>query len=60
MSKNIVPIPGTKRRKYLEQNIAAAQIELAGEDLARLENIIPLGTDTGNAYDDFGMSLNEY
>ena len=57
ISKNILPIPGTKRRKYLDQNIAAASIVLSHADLQRLENIIPLGTDTGKPYDEFSMSL---
>ncbi len=57
MNKGIIPIPGTKRRKYLEQNIAATQIALTETDLHQLESIIPLGTDTGSAYDEFSMSL---
>ena len=57
MGKGILPIPGTKRMKYLEQNLAAAQIELSGEELARLESIVPLGTDTGKPYDEFSMGL---
>jgi aryl-alcohol dehydrogenase-like predicted oxidoreductase len=56
ISKGIVPIPGTKRRKYLEQNLAAAQIELSDADLNRLESIVPLGTDTGNPYDEASMN----
>jgi len=57
IAKGIVPIPGTKRRKYVEQNIAAATIGLTGTELAELESIVPLGTDTGNPYDDFSMGL---
>ncbi len=57
MSKGILPIPGTKRRKYLEQNIAAASIQLSEADLAKLESIVPLGTDTGKPYDEFSMGL---
>jgi len=57
ISKGILPIPGTKRRKYLEQNIASAAIQLSEADLARLESIVPLGTDTGKAYDEFSMGL---
>lgn len=56
ISKGIVPIPGTKRRKYLEQNLAATQIELSEADLDRLESIVPLGTDTGNPYDEASMN----
>lgn len=57
ISKGAFPIPGTKRRKYLEQNLAAADIVLTKTDLDRLENIVPLGTDTGDQYDAFSMSL---
>jgi aryl-alcohol dehydrogenase-like predicted oxidoreductase len=57
MSKGILPIPGTKRRKYLEQNIAATTIVLTEADLAQLESIVPLGTDTGAPYDEFSMGL---
>lgn len=57
INKGILPIPGTKRRKYLEQNLAATTIPLTAADLAQLESIVPLGTDTGAAYDEFSMSL---
>jgi aryl-alcohol dehydrogenase-like predicted oxidoreductase len=57
MSKGILPIPGTKRSKYVEQNIAATEIELSSAELAKLESIVPLGTDTGNPYDEFSMGL---
>jgi aryl-alcohol dehydrogenase-like predicted oxidoreductase len=57
ISKGILPIPGTKRRKYVEQNIAATEIELSEADLSKLERIVPLGTDTGNPYDEFSMGL---
>ena len=57
MNKGIIPIPGTKRRKYLEENIAAANIQLSEADIQQLESIIPLGTDTGSAYDEFSMGL---
>ncbi|GAA4160072.1 aldo/keto reductase [Chryseobacterium ginsenosidimutans] len=60
MSKGIVPIPGTKRRKYVEQNIASANIQLSENDLQKLESIVPLGTDTGAPYDEFSMGLLDY
>jgi len=60
ISKGIVPIPGTKRRKYLEQNIEAASIQLSESDIENLESIVPLGTDTGATYDEFGMGLLDY
>ncbi len=57
LHKGIVPIPGTKRRTYLEQNLAAAAISLSDAELQQLESIVPLGTDTGNPYDAFSMGL---
>ncbi|PBQ32825.1 aldo/keto reductase [Sphingobacteriaceae bacterium] len=51
LAKGYLPIPGTKRVKYIEQNIAATSIVLSKEELARLEEIVPLGTDTGARYD---------
>lgn len=52
IAKGYVPIPGTKRPKYVEQNIAAAKVELTQSELNRLEEIIPLGTKTGDRYGD--------
>ncbi|WP_332453598.1 aldo/keto reductase [Chryseobacterium aquaticum] len=60
ISKEIVPIPGTKRRKYLEENIEVSKIILSESDIQKLESIVPLGTDTGATYDDFGMGLLDY
>lgn len=57
INKGILPIPGTKRRKYVEQNIAATEIEFNEADLSKLESIVPLGTDTGHPYDEFSMGL---
>jgi len=57
VSKGILPIPGTKQRKYVEQNIAAADIVLSEAEMSKLESIVPLGTDTGNPYDEFSMGL---
>ena len=47
---DIVPIPGTKRRKYLEENAAAADIILADEDLDRIEEAMPKGSVAGERY----------
>jgi aryl-alcohol dehydrogenase-like predicted oxidoreductase len=47
---DIVPIPGTKRRKYLNQNIAATTIELSDEELAALDRILPPGAASGERY----------
>jgi len=54
---DIVPIPGTKRRKYLEQNAAAAQIELSSEDLARLDEAFPRDAAAGQRYPEHVMAL---
>jgi aryl-alcohol dehydrogenase-like predicted oxidoreductase len=48
--EDVVPIPGTKRRSYLEENVAAAAVELTPEDLARLEAIAPPGVAAGGRY----------
>jgi aryl-alcohol dehydrogenase-like predicted oxidoreductase len=50
--EDIVPIPGTKRRKYLEENAAAAEIELTDEDLARIDEAAPKGVTAGDRYPD--------
>jgi aryl-alcohol dehydrogenase-like predicted oxidoreductase len=47
---DIVPIPGTKRRKYLEENLAAATIRLTADELARIEAIAPHGAAAGERY----------
>jgi aryl-alcohol dehydrogenase-like predicted oxidoreductase len=47
---DIVPIPGTKRRKYLEENVGAADVELTEEDLARIEEAMPRGSAAGERY----------
>ena len=57
ISKGFVPIPGTKRRKYIEENVAAANITLTADELAQLETIVPLGTSTGDRYDAAGMAM---
>jgi aryl-alcohol dehydrogenase-like predicted oxidoreductase len=48
--KDIVPIPGTKRRRYLEENAAAADITLSDEDLRRIEEAMPKGAVAGERY----------
>jgi len=49
---DIVPIPGTKRRAYLEENAAAAAMELSPSDLARLEEVVPHEAVAGERYAD--------
>ena len=50
LAQEVVVIPGTKRRKYLEQNVAAASIELTSAELADLDAIMPVGSVAGPAY----------
>ena len=47
---DIVPLPGTKRRSYLEENVAAVEIELGAEDLARIDEAAPRGVTAGDRY----------
>jgi aryl-alcohol dehydrogenase-like predicted oxidoreductase len=53
--RDFVPIPGTKRRKYLEENAAAEAVSLSSEDLAAINAIAPLGVAAGERYDAGGM-----
>jgi aryl-alcohol dehydrogenase-like predicted oxidoreductase len=46
----IVPIPGTKRVQYLEENAAAADVELTADELARLDGALPVGAAIGDRY----------
>ena len=54
--KNIIPIPGTKHRKYLEENVAALDVKLTGEDLLRIEEVFPAGAAAGLRYPEHMMS----
>ncbi len=56
LSKNVVAIPGTKRVKYIEQNIAATDIVLSVNEIQQLESIVPLGVSTGDRYDAANMA----
>jgi aryl-alcohol dehydrogenase-like predicted oxidoreductase len=51
-SSDVVPIPGTKRRRYLEENVAATEIGLSAEDLARIDDAAPVGVAAGDRYPD--------
>src|SRR3954468_22512907 len=53
--ENIVPIPGTNRVRYLDENIGALEVKLTGEDLKRLDEILPPGAAAGTRYHDRGM-----
>src|SRR5829696_6476453 len=52
---DIVPIPGTKRRKYLEENAGATNVVLTGEDLRRIEEAVPRGSAAGKRYSEQQM-----
>lgn len=52
---DMVPIPGTKRRKYLEEDVAAEEIVLSSADLAEIDAIAPRGVAAGDRYDAGGM-----
>jgi len=54
---DIVPIPGTKRRAYLEQNIAAADVALSAEDMAALDAAMPPGVTAGPRYNPGHLAL---
>jgi aryl-alcohol dehydrogenase-like predicted oxidoreductase len=53
--EDIVPIPGTKRQKYLEEDIEAVHIRLSTEELARIEKAAPKGVAAGQRYPEEGM-----
>jgi aryl-alcohol dehydrogenase-like predicted oxidoreductase len=48
----VVPIPGTKRVRYLEENVAALDVELTSDDLAALDRAVPRGAVAGDRYGD--------
>jgi aryl-alcohol dehydrogenase-like predicted oxidoreductase len=54
---DIVPIPGTKRRPYLEENLGALNVELTADDLARLDAISPKGAAAGTRYPEAMMQF---
>ncbi len=54
--EDIVPIPGTKRRKYLEENVAALEVKLTPEDLRRIDEIAPKNVAAGTRYPEAGMA----
>jgi aryl-alcohol dehydrogenase-like predicted oxidoreductase len=54
--EDIVPIPGTKRTKYLEENVGAADVQLSNDDLAALDALAPRGVAAGARYDAGGMA----
>ena len=54
---DLIPIPGTKRRKYLEENAGALNVKLSADDLRRIEEATPHGAASGQRYPEHMMSL---
>jgi aryl-alcohol dehydrogenase-like predicted oxidoreductase len=54
--EDIVPIPGTKRRKYLQENVGALNVSLTSEDLARIDEVAPKGAFAGLRYPESMMA----
>ena len=52
---DIVPIPGTKRREYLEENVKAVEIRITAEDTHRIDEVAPAGVTAGTRYPEGGM-----
>lgn len=54
--EDIIPIPGTRRLKYLEENIAAADINLLSSEIEQLSSLVPPEAVAGTRYDEQGMA----
>jgi len=54
---DIVPIPGTKRRKYLEENVGAIDVELSADEIRSLNEVFPVGAAAGERYPEHVMRL---
>jgi aryl-alcohol dehydrogenase-like predicted oxidoreductase len=55
--EDLVPIPGTKRRKYLEENVGALDVKLSQEDLRRIDEVFPPEAAAGGRYPEHMMAL---
>ena len=55
--EDIVPIPGTKRIKYVEENVGALDVKLTAEDLLEIEKAFPRGAASGERYTEQMMQL---
>jgi aryl-alcohol dehydrogenase-like predicted oxidoreductase len=53
--EDVVPIPGTKQRRYLEENVSALDVELTSADLEEIEEVAPKGAAVGDRYHEAGM-----
>jgi aryl-alcohol dehydrogenase-like predicted oxidoreductase len=54
---DIIPIPGTKRRKYLEENAGALNVKLTAQDLRRIDEVAPHGAASGARYPETMMAM---
>ncbi|KFU83215.1 Predicted oxidoreductase [Amycolatopsis lurida] len=54
---DVVPIPGTKRRKYLEENVASVGLKLTAEDVAAIEEVVPADAVAGERYPEAAMRM---
>jgi aryl-alcohol dehydrogenase-like predicted oxidoreductase len=57
LGEDIIPIPGTKRRKYLEENAGADSMKLTAADLKRIDEVAPKGVAAGHRYNEVMMKL---
>ncbi len=55
--EDIVPIPGTKHRRYLEENVCALDVKLTPEDRRRIDEVFPYGSTAGLRYPEHMMQL---
>ena len=55
--EDVVPIPGTKRRKYLEENVGALEVEITAAELRRIDEAAPKGAAAGTRYPEAHMSV---
>ena len=53
----MVPIPGTKRRKYLQENVGALDVVLTAKDLARIDEVAPHQAVAGARYPEWAMQM---
>lgn len=55
--ENIIPIPGTKRMKYLEENVQAANIQLSQEDMAEIKLLLKKYPNIGDRYNEYDFKF---
>jgi aryl-alcohol dehydrogenase-like predicted oxidoreductase len=53
--EDVLPIPGTKQRRYLEENVGAVDVDLTPADLEEIEEVAPRGVAAGARYHEAGM-----